>query len=174
MALIVEDGTGLATAESYISVGNADAYHANIGNDAWPLLTATQREQCLRKATAFMSGRYRARWAGCRKSTTQLLDWPRGQVPIKDAPDLYGNSASYYDDASVPAAVANACASLALRASAADLLADETRAKLSVSVGAISTTYDPYSPTAAQYREIDAMLSPYLKNAGNQVEMVRV
>lgn len=174
MSLIIEDGTGSATAESYISVTGADTYHSNIGNAAWPLLTTAQREQCLRKATAFMSGRYRERWAGSRKSTTQALDWPRSLTPIKDAPNFRGNSASYYSDTSVPAGVSNACASLALRASVADLLADETRSKVSVSVGPISTTYDPYSSMAVQYKEIDAMLAPYLKNAGNQVEMVRV
>ncbi len=174
MALIVEDGTGLATAESYISVTNADTYHSNIGNAAWPLLSSTVREQCLRKAAAFMLGRYRARWSGSRKTVAQALDWPRSLVPIKDAPDLYGSRASYYSDSAVPVEVANACASLALRAATADLLADQTQAKSSVSVGPISTTYDPYSPTAKQYKEIDAMLAPYLKSNGKQLTMVRV
>lgn len=174
MSLIVEDGTGKSDAESYISVADADTYHANIGNAAWPLLSSTVREQLLRKATFFMLGRYRLRWDGSRKTITQNVDWPRSLCPIKDAPNFHGSSASYYVDTIVPSPVANACASLALRAATADLLADETRAKISVSVGQISTSYDPYSPVARQYKEIDAMLAPYLKNNGKTVPMVRV
>ena len=35
MSLIVEDGTGLATAEAYISVADATTYHAARGNSTW-------------------------------------------------------------------------------------------------------------------------------------------
>ena len=174
MALIVENGTGLATAESYCSVAEATAYFSNIGNASWAALASDAvREQCLRKATTFMLGRYRPKWAGNRKTIGQALDWPRSLCPIKDAPNFYGSTASFYDDASVPAEVKNACASLALRAATADLLADQTRMKSSVTVGAISTVYDPYSPIAKQYREVDAMILPFLKSNGGQILMVR-
>lgn len=174
MAIIVEDGTGLSTAETYCTVAEATTYFSNIGNAAWAALASDAvREQSLRKAVAFMLGRYRSRWAGYRKTTTQALDWPRSLVPIKDAPDLYGGSDSYYDDASVPAAVKNACASLALRAASATLLADQTRTKKSVTVGPISTVYDDFSSQAVQYVEVDAMLAPYLKTSGNQAVMIR-
>ena len=174
MTLSVETGEGSATAESYCTVAEATTYFSNIGEAAWAALASDAvREQSLRKAVAFMLGRYRSRWAGSRKTTTQALDWPRSMVPIKDAPNLYGNSASYYDDASVPAAVKNACASLALRASGATLLADQSRTKKSVTIGPITTVYDDVAGQATIYAEIDAMLAPYLKNSGNQVAMVR-
>lgn len=174
MAIIVEDGTGLATAEAYCTVAEATTYFSNIGTTTWAALASDAiREQNLRKATAFMLGRYRARWDGYRKTTTQALDWPRSLVPIKDAPDLYGGSDSYYDDASVPAAVKNACASLALRAASATLLADQTRTKKSVTIGPITTVYDDMAGQATIYAEIDAMLAPYLKTSGNQATMVR-
>lgn len=174
MSIIVEDGTGLATAESYCSVAEATTYFSGIGNTAWAALASDAiREQNLRKSTAFMIGRYRARWAGARKTTTQALDWPRSLVPIKDAPNLYGGSASYYSDTTVPQDIKNACASLALRASTATLLADQTRTKNSVTIGQISTTYDAVAGQAVQYVEVDAMLAPYLKSTGNQAVMVR-
>lgn len=174
MGLIVEDGTGLSTAESLSSVAEFLAYHASIGNASATTLTTAQTEQCLRKATAFMMGRYRARWSGFRKTTTQAQDFPRSLMPIKDAPNLYGNSASYYDDASVPAAVKNANNSLALRAYTTTLLADQSRTKKSVTIGPITTVYDDVSGQATQYVEVDAMVAPYLKASGNQVMMVRV
>lgn len=174
MSIIVEDGTAKSDAESYCTVAEATTYFSNIGNTAWAALTSDAvREQNLRKATTFMLGRYRSRWEGYRKTTTQALDWPRSLVPIKDAPDLYGGSASYYDDSSVPQAVKNACASLALRASTATLLADQTRTKKSVTIGPITTVYDDVAGQATIYAEVDAMLAPYLKSSGNQVEMVR-
>src|SRR4030067_613978 len=175
MTIVVEDGTAKADAEAYCTVAEATAYHAALGNAAGAaLLTDAVRDQCLRKAANFMTGRFRARWNGSRKTTTQSLDWPRSLVLIKDSPNGYGSSASYYSDSVVPNEVKNACASLALRAATADLLADETRAKLSVSVGPISTTYDPNSSSAKQYKEVDAMLAPYLKAAGGRITMVRV
>lgn len=175
MSIIVEDGTGLSTAESYISVADATTYFTNIGNTTWAAIaTDALREAALRKATDFMLGRYRSRWNGTRKTTTQALDWPRSLVPIKDAPDLYGGSPSYYDDASVPNDVKVACASLALRAASADLLADQARTKLSVTVGPISTTYDPVSSQDKKYREIDSRLAPYMSTSSMQAEMVRV
>lgn len=173
MSLIVEDGTGLSTAESLSSVAEFLAYHASIGNTSATTLTTAQTEQCLRKATAFMMGRYRARWGGSRKTTTQAQDFPRSLMPIKDAPNLYGNSASYYADDAVPQAVKDACASLALRAASATLLADQSRTKKSVTVGPITTVYDDVAGQATQYVEVDAMVAPYLKASGNQVMMVR-
>lgn len=174
MALIVEDGTGLANAESYCSVAEATAYHGNIGNAAWASLASdTVREQCLRKATMYMLQRYRPKWAGWRKTSTQALDWPRYNVPIKDAPVLYGGSPSYYDDASVPQTVKDACASLALRAATATLFADESRTVSSETVGPISVTYDAYSGQAVKYKEIDTMLAPYFRSGGGQVLMTR-
>jgi len=175
MSLVTEDGTGLATAESYATLVEAAAYHTSIGNASWAALASdTVREQYLRKATFYMLQRYRPRWAGWRKTSTQALDWPRYNVPIKDAPVLYGGSPSYYDDASVPQTVKNACASLALRAATATLLADESRAVMSETVGPISVTYDAYSGQAVRYKEIDTMLAPYFKIGGGQVPMVRV
>jgi len=167
--IIVEDGTGLVNAESYVSVADATVYHNNIGNAAWSALANDEiREQLLRKATAFMLQRYRSSWNGWRKTTTQSLDWPRSLVQIKDAVSL-----NYYDDASVPELVKNACSSLALRASTQILLADEKRAKSSVTIGPISTTYDPFSSQSIKYKEIDTMLSPYFNTTGFQVRMVR-
>lgn len=49
--ITVEDGTGLASADSYISVADADRYHERFGNEAWADLNQTEKEIALRKAT---------------------------------------------------------------------------------------------------------------------------
>lgn len=174
MTLIVETGTGSATAESFCSVADATTYHANRGNAAWALLSTAVMEQSLRKATDFMEGRYRARWKGYKGSAAQALTWPRAFVY---AEPFYAGAVGAYPflvaSNIVPTEVKNACASLALRAASGTLLADQSRTKKSVTIGPITTVYDDIAGQATIYAEIDAMLAPYLKNSGNQVAMVR-
>lgn len=169
MSLIVETGAIVAGAESYISVADADTYHSNRGATVWATLTTAEKEQALRKATDFMIQAYRQRWKGTRMSATQALDWPRAWVylgPNDEFPNLVA------DDV-VPTEVKNACASLALRASSADLAPDLSQGKKRVKVGPIETEYDPYSPQSKRYAAIDAMLAPYLANGAGHITVVR-
>lgn len=167
MALIVETGSNVVGAESYLSVSDADTYHANRGNAAWAALTTTETEQALRKATDYMQT-YRKRWKGYRSYATQPLDWPRRTILIDDS---VLNSWIPYD--SIPTEIKNACAELALRAAAGELAPDLERAVASETVGPISTTYVQGAPQYTQYRAIDMMLRPLLKNGGNGVSLVR-
>ena len=98
MSLIVEDGTGLANAESLCSVADADTIHAARGNTAWAALTTPQKEQNLRKGTDYMTGKYTTLRAGYRRLATQALDWPREDVPITGLRFL-----QYYDNGILPA-----------------------------------------------------------------------
>jgi len=156
MTLIVEDGSIVAGAESYISVANADTYHSNRGNTAWTGTTAA-KEAALRKSTDYMTQIYRQRWQGGRVDADQVLDWPRYRVIVD------GFSVDY--DA-VPDAVQNACAEFALRALSADLLADQTQGVLSKTVGPLSVDYDRTSPQAKRFPAVEAMIAPYLSGFG--------
>lgn len=161
MALVVEDGTGKADAESYISVADAGTWHSNRGNTAWAAIaTEAAKEAALRKATDYMVQVYSLRWKGNRVTATQALDWPREGV------EVYGFE---IDSDVLPEAVANACAELALRASAGDLTPDVTRRTLREKVGPIEVEYDPNAPTLPDYQAIDNMLAPYLDNSGSSV-----
>jgi len=166
MSLVTEDGTGRADSESLISVTAADTYFSNIGNTAWAALSATQKEQNLRKATIYMGGAYRDRWAGTRTTVTQALDWPRYMVPIRDTPTAFGSAVAFYPATSVPTLVGYACAELAYRASVADLTPDLTRGIRSEQVGDIKVEYDTNSAQYTRYRQIDLMLKPFLKAGG--------
>jgi hypothetical protein len=166
MALEVEDGTGKTDAETYISVADASTYFTARGNAAWGALASDAiREAALRKATEYMTGQYRTRWQGARYTEDQALDWPRQGV-VRDS------WAVGYDE--VPVEVQRACAELALKASSADLLADQEQAVVSEQVGPISVTYDKNSPQRKRYPAIEAMLAPYLKSGGGcSVGLVR-
>lgn len=164
MALEVEDGTGKANSESYISVADADARHTALGNADW--IGATNlKEEALRRATVFMLQAYRQRWIGTRRRTTQALDWPRIDVIV----DKYTPVAVD----TVPSDVANACADLALKALAEALAPDLERGVIREKVGPIETEYDRGSPQAKRYRAIEMMLAPYLKGGSGMARLVR-
>lgn len=159
MALILEDGTGLANAESYCSVAQAAAYHSARGRaDDWDAVV--DKEAALRLATDHMLQVYSGRWKGTRLNTTQALDWPRVGVRTLDAPtvDLPSNA--------IPPGVRNACAELALRSDAAALLQDTGRETLSESVGEVSVTYAEGKTRQTQYPVVDGWVRQYLAGGG--------
>lgn len=165
MALTVETGAGLTNADSYISVADADAYHAARGNTDWDALDSTDdKEPALRRATDFLTAEYRNRWQGARMTATQALDWPRSGVYV----DGY-----LLDDDALPTDIANACAELALRSSANDLSPDVERLQESVKVGPIEVKYAAGSSAATLFRAVQNRLAPYLKGSGMLTSLVR-
>lgn len=178
MPLVVEDGAGLSTAESYISVEDANTYHANRGNTTWTALTDEQCEQLLRKATDYMTQVYRLRWEGTRVSSTQALDWPRNWVEMDDFAAVTVNGAQtiggyyYYPSDEVPIEVARACAELALLANSTDLNPPISRRTIREKVDVIEVEYDKNSPQYTVFRAIDNMLAPFLKMIGGSFRPV--
>ena len=161
MTLIVEDGTGLADAESYVTIAEFKAYHNARGNDIESLENAII-EQLLRKATDYMIAAYRQRWAGSRVNATQSLDFPRYNVPTNDVYYSY-----YLPNDTVPNEVKNACAELALKAIAGDLMADLTQGVVREKADVIEVEYDKFSPVQTRYSQIDAMLSVFFISANS-------
>ena len=167
MTLIVEDGSGLPNAESYISVADADTYFANRGNAVWAAITdIPTKEQLLRAATDYMRQNYRLRWVGMRVTITQGLDWPRAWVPIVDSPSGYRAFPAYLALNVVPQEVSSACAELAVRASSAPLSPDLTTQVTQETVGPITVHYQPGARQAPYFQSIDNLLAPYLKARG--------
>jgi hypothetical protein len=165
VALVVEDGTGKADAESFVTLAAATTRHANLSNAAWATAASdTVREAALRRATIYMEQAYRERWTGCRVNTTQALSWPRYNVFVDGFP---------INSTVVPAEVANACADLALKALSADLNADLERAIVREKTGPLETEYDRNSPQSVRYRAIDMSLSPFLKGSSAMATLVR-
>ncbi len=179
MALIVEDGTAKADAESFASVDYADTYHSNRANDAWAVLTTPKKEAALRKSTDYMEEIYRTRWKGVRLTTGQALSWPREFVEREDfystslvPPDSVDGSFYYPSDIVVPEVI-RACAELALRASTGDLSPDLDRPTTSETVGPISVTYAVGSRQFVKFRAIENLLEPFLMASGSSMKVVR-
>ena len=103
---VVEDGTIVADANSYLEVADADQYFENHSNPvAWTGATAPDKQDALRIATQYLDIRYI--WKGITADKTQELDWPRSSV-------IDENDRSVDDDI-IPQDVKDATAEAALR-----------------------------------------------------------
>lgn len=178
MALIVENGTGLADAESYISVADADEYLGKRGDTAWAALTTEQKEQALRRGTDYMVQVFRMRWRGSRVNAVQALDWPRAFVQRTDFEysGLNGYTTIgglyYYPNNVVPPEVAKACAEMATRGASADLLPDLGAQVTNETVGPISVSYAEGARQDTYYKAVQLLLAPFLEGRG-QIPVVR-
>lgn len=173
MPLVVEDGSVVPNADSYVSIANAIAYLTSRGEKTFAQADTPSQEAALRNATDFMVSVYRNRWAGYRKNLAQPLDWPRSYVPINDVAQGYGPGATWYDASSVPPEVQQACASLAVRALVGPLSPDVARVLKNVKIGPISVEYDPNAAVVATYVAVTTRLRPYLAGNGMLTTLVR-
>lgn len=156
MPLIVEDGTGVANAESYVSVEEADAYHASRGNDLWVAILLAKKEQLLRKASDYINITYRGAWIGSAAYNGNLLAWPRNAI----TPREYG-----LRDLNVPLEVRYSTAELALIANTIGLFPNPatTRGKKRVKVGPIEVEYDANSSSQTKFVNASLLLAGFLK-----------
>jgi len=115
---VVEDGTGLSNANSYLSVADADTYHDNhSGSTDWSGATQANKEKALRLATQYLEVRYDGRWKEYRTNEDQSLAWPRAYV--------YDVDGYYYGTDEIPQCLKDATAELALRVIEGDTLLDD-------------------------------------------------
>lgn len=107
MAIVVEDGTGKVDGETYISVADADTYHAARNTAvAWAAVPdVATKEAHLRDATIYLDSHYEARFGGRRANELQALACPRAKWLTR--------SDRFVDSATIPPQIQNATAELA-------------------------------------------------------------
>jgi hypothetical protein len=170
MALTVEDGTGLAAADSYISEANADAYAvARYGaTDPFAVLTTAQQEEKLRLAAQELDGEYLERLKGVRKTQLQGLAWPRKNV--RDLDD-------YAVDAdSVPVVVQEAQVEYARRITdGTDIHPDQERGGRvkREKIDVIDITYMDGAPASTIFDQVDRMMRSLLTGGRSEFRMER-
>lgn len=158
MSLVVEDGSIVAGAESYVSVADADTYWTARGNTDWTGLTTAQKEQHLRIATARLDKRYR--WLGTHTNeTTQVLEWPR--YLIED------HRGRWYDSDEIPQPLKDAVCELANQNRIASLDVTRTSRKvLSERLGPMSATYTGWGDDTLEFPWIDDLVEPLTVGGG--------
>lgn len=115
MPFVVEDGSGLPNATSYLSVEDADAYfEGKRGASTWNAATEAAKQSALMEATGYLDLRWGAVAYGVPVNDLQALVYPRTALPTCARGQL------------VPQQVKNATAEYALRALSAPLWPDPT------------------------------------------------
>ena len=153
--MVVEDGTGLSNADSFVSVAYADTYFTTRGVSAWASLT--NKEALLIKATDYIEAVYSESWKGVTLNDTQSLSFPR-----------------IIDDATIyPDRLKKAVCELALKANDGDLLVDVEQRTIEEKVDVISVKYAEYSDQKTQYSMVYGLISPYLLSTGANKKAMR-
>lgn len=177
MALLCEDGSIVAGAESYVSAIECTTYHSNRGNSLWSGIDAA-KEAALRRATAYVDGRYRLRFKGQKVyPLNQPLEWPRAGVRVIDGhQEYYDVSPSFYDSeysgylpiTTIPQRIKDAVCEAALRALSGDLAPDVDASLARKKIDVLEWEYRPGAvPGQQTYQVIDQLLSDYLKPLGS-------
>lgn len=153
MALIIEDGTGVAGANSYVTVAEFEAYALERG----VTLTGTPTsEQLLIRAMDYLES---LSYIGEIASMGQALQWPRYGVYI----DCY----YFISNTTIPNLLKNAQMATAISIDQGDdPLASIPRLVSSETVGPISVTYEK-GQSATIIRRVSALLRRLLVNGGS-------
>jgi hypothetical protein len=106
MAIVVEDGNGLADSVAYVSIATVVAFATSRGLSFSS--STTSQEAAIVRATAYIDARYGSVFSGTAlKGRTQALRWPR-----LNAIDIEGNSIA---SNAVPREIAAATSEAAIR-----------------------------------------------------------
>ena len=143
--LIVEDGTGLAGANAYVSVEFADEYFSARKNEAWIALDSAAKEAAIIKATDYLEAVYWGKWQGEKLKADQALAFPRKPFGM-------------------PAKFKFAVCELAIKANSGELLSDIERLTTKEKVGSIEVEYSSSADPTTKYAYVCSLLKPFLKN----------
>lgn len=173
MTLIVEDGTGLSTANGFVSAAYVDTYLADrnrSSENSWNTQGSTAKEAAIIAATDYIEQRFGLRYKGTRTNETQALGWPRSFVYDRDGYLLA-------DDA-LPVNLQKATAEYAVRALASALQPDPTVSdsgkaitRAREKVGPLETEFEyeaggSVSNLTRPYPAADNLLKPLLTDQG--------
>lgn len=151
MSVVLEDGTGVATANSYATVATADAYFLARNNTTWAAYSSAVKEAALLYAAQWLDSRYA--WPGSITDTDQPLMWPR-----EGAYDSEGRLINLDDipqvliDCQLEAAAASATSAL-------NEVRDRGGAIENVKVEDIAVTFSKGAPLGRTFPYIDALMS---------------
>ncbi len=171
MAFTVEDGSGVAGANSYATTDEADDYFFDRDLPAWTEAEVIVKEKALLDASQYMDATYR--WIGAKKTQAQGLGWPRFGACDPDGFTIASDI--------VPRKVSEAAFELAFEALTADLLPSLERGGAikrkmeKVDVIEEETEFQDSAPAHRSYPLIDRLLAGLYEGraGGVNVRVVR-
>lgn len=178
--IVVEDGTGLANSNSYISLSDAQAYFAaRLWSSGFTGATTDNQSLAILTATKVID--QLVKFYGFKKTDAQALQWPRYRVPD---PDIGGNfgygvgvppiSGPWIADNVIPKKLKDCVCELAIVLLKSDRTAEPGQRginKVSLGKGAISTEFDPLRAPMPIPDFIKAILSVYGSIRGDSINV---
>lgn len=154
MAIIVEDGTGIGTANAYVSGAACAAYAADRGLQ---FTANASGDAAIIRASAWIDGEYRTRYPGVRqKYRLQGLEWPRIGASDRDG--------YYIATSTVPIEVLNATCEAAVREQSdpGSLSPDLERGGVvqSLTAGSVGIVYGAGAVPNTIFQVIDNIMAP--------------
>lgn len=163
MAFVVEDGTGVADANAYITVEFADAYFSDRGISEWTGSTSVKQTAIVR-ATDYIELRFADRFVGQLSPDSTTLSWPRDYVYDREG-NLMTNQ--------IPLELKKSCAEYALRALSLTLLPDPEQNGISRAYNRVGPLEEEVEYHASQiiqkYPMADRLLTRYLTSSAGVI-----
>lgn len=156
--MAIDASVGGAASNSYVTTAETDSYFLARLNTAWAALTGAQKEAALISATDYLDATYEAQFKGLRASSTQALAWPREGVTVDGVEIL---------PTIIPTRLKHAQMQLALKASAGELLADETQTVQREKVDVIEVEYARGSVGGTLYTFVSRLLAPLVRGGAS-------
>lgn len=131
--MIVEDGTGLMNANSFVDIAYSDTYFSLRGYSQWGDLTDEQKEVFLIRGSEYVN--YAFDYYGKKMNPTQSLKFPRVNLLDEDGESVVG----------IPCVLKEAvceCAKIISNGSDMFQVQDANGAITSESIGSLSFSYD--------------------------------
>lgn len=168
MTLIVEDGSGFSSSNTYGTVAEADdylsRYEISSNTLTWSSLVDDDKEKYLIQATAELDGMYRLRFKGSKTSSIQALEFPRYGV--------YNLSGYAVDSNSVPSKIKYAIFEIAKRLSeGTDIRPDLDRAGAikRKKVGPLETEYFDGAYNQTFFQKINDLIKDFVYDSSKLV-----
>lgn len=161
--LIVEDGTGLSTANSYVNFDYADSYFAVRDNSDWFNCNIGARKAALIRGAIYLD---QFDYIGQKNTYAQALQWPRTGACV-DGFDIPNDE--------IPKNLKYAQCEAALRSAASELMIDlDSGSVIEETVDVISVKYSDYSNGGQKkFPIIERLLSKLTRSMGSFRKVIR-
>lgn len=167
LQFVVEDGSGVSGATSYVAEADADQYFENRPHHTlasiWSAASSAQKQGALVEATAWLDITYV--WKGLKVDETYALDWPRSSV--------YDAEGYAIDIDEIPERLKQAACEAAVRILNSEDMAPDSDAPVdSVSLGPLSVDFLEGGTQSKKYTVVDRLLRGLIE-AGGMRKVIR-
>lgn len=172
VSLIVEDGSCVPSANSYVSLDFADSYMRNAGHSDWEKKTENERKSYLINATSYIDRTYtKVGWKGQKKfHRRQALCFPRVELFDKDGDEVLGIPDELKKAVCEAAFIATTTSLFAIKDSSGSI----KRQKVDVLEVEYYSESDSSGDYISRFTVLDSLLSDFYKSKNDRNRVKRV